>query len=125
VNADSPTPPYMQVAEDLRFLILSAQMKPGQRLKSGRDLAREYGVAPMTIQKALDVLRDEFLIESWPGRGVFVATELPTAEEQDRELQEARINDLFDQFLRMHGEIETLKQRVAQLERKAGTRSGR
>jgi DNA-binding transcriptional regulator YhcF (GntR family) len=110
VNADSPTPPYMQVAEDLRFLILSAQMKPGQRLKSGRDLAREY---------------DEFLIESWPGRGVFVATELPTAEEQDRELQEARINDLFDQFLRMHGEIETLKQRVAQLERKAGTRSGR
>lgn len=124
VSADSRKPPYMQVAEDLRFQILSGMMRPGQRLKSGRDLAREYGVAPMTIQKALEVLRDEFLIESWQGRGVFVAEELPTPEQQEKELQDARITHLFDEYLRMHGEIETLKQRVADLEAEAATRSG-
>lgn len=123
VSADSPKPPYVQIAEELRIGILSRTLKPGQRLPSGRDLAREYGVAPMTIQKALDVLRDEFLIESWPGRGVFVATELPPPEQLERELQDARINDLFEQYLKMYDEIKTLKERVAQLEREAATRS--
>lgn len=45
---------------------------PGDRLPSGKDLSATYGVARMTIQQALRVLRDEGLIVSRQGSGVFV-----------------------------------------------------
>ena len=45
---------------------------PGDRLPSGKDLAANYGVARMTIQQALRLLRDEGLIVSRQGSGVFV-----------------------------------------------------
>ena len=35
-------------------------------------LAEELGVSPMTLQRALKVLKDEGLIVTEPGRGTFV-----------------------------------------------------
>ena len=35
-------------------------------------LAHELGVSPMTVQRALKVLKDEGLLYSEPGRGTFV-----------------------------------------------------
>jgi GntR family transcriptional regulator len=61
------------VADDLRRSITAGTYKPGQRLPSGRELARHYGVAAMTIHHAVGVLRDEQLVESFQGRGVFIA----------------------------------------------------
>ena len=43
-----------------------------EHLPSGRDLARRYGVAPMTVSHALDVLRGEGLVKAYQGRQVFV-----------------------------------------------------
>ena len=71
-KTNDPRPAYLQVADDLRASISGGTFKPGERLPSGRDLARRYGVAPMTISHALDVLRQEQLVEAYQGRGVFV-----------------------------------------------------
>lgn len=71
-KTNDPRPAYLQVADELRDSIDSGGVKPGERLPSGRDLARRYGVAPMTISHALDVLRGEGLVEAYQGRGVFV-----------------------------------------------------
>ena len=71
-KTNDPRPAYLQVADDLRAGIANRTFKPGERLPSGRDLARRYGVAPMTISHALDVLRGEQLVEAYQGRGVFV-----------------------------------------------------
>ena len=71
-NTNDPRPAYLQVADDLRAGIANRTFKPGERLPSGRDLARRYGVAPMTISHAIDVLRSEGLVEAYQGRGVFV-----------------------------------------------------
>ena len=60
-KTNDPRPAYLQVADDLRASISGGTFKPGERLPSGRDLARRYGVAPMTISHALDVLRQEQL----------------------------------------------------------------
>jgi DNA-binding GntR family transcriptional regulator len=72
-DANDPRAPYLQVADDLRAAITDGTFKPGQRLPSGRELARRYGVAPMTANHAVRVLRDERLVVSYQGRGVFVA----------------------------------------------------
>jgi DNA-binding transcriptional regulator YhcF (GntR family) len=62
----------MQIANALRAAILTKQLAPGEQLPSGNELAKRYGVARMTVQQALRVLRDESLIVTRQGSGVFV-----------------------------------------------------
>jgi len=80
LDSDDPRPPYLQIAHTLRASILTRKLVPGERLPSGPELARRYGVARMTVQQALKVLRDEGLIFSRAGSGVFVRerTEKPS-----------------------------------------------
>ena len=56
----------------LRAAILTRKLEPGERLPSQTDLAERYGVARMTIQQSLRILREEKLIVSRQGSGVFV-----------------------------------------------------
>ena len=72
LDPDDPRPPYIQVANVLRAAILTRRLEPGERLPSQTDLASRYGVARMTIQQALRLLREEKLIVSRQGSGVFV-----------------------------------------------------
>jgi len=72
LDPDDPRPPYVQVANALRAAILARTFTPGEQLPSGAELANRYGVARMTVQSALRVLRDEGLIVSRQGSGVFV-----------------------------------------------------
>src|SRR5690348_13647420 len=72
LDPDDPRPPYQQVANALRAAILTRKLAPGEKLPSGNELAQRYGVARMTIQQAMRILRDEGLIVSRQGSGVFV-----------------------------------------------------
>ena len=72
LDPDDPRPPYQQVARDLRAAILARRLEPGEKLPSGVELARRYGVARMTVQQAVRLLRDEGLVVSRQGSGVFV-----------------------------------------------------
>ena len=72
LDPDDPRPPYQQVANALRAAILTRTFKPGDKLPSGPELATRYGVARMTVQQAVRVLRDEGLIVSRQGSGVYV-----------------------------------------------------
>lgn len=71
VEDDDPRSPSVQIADDLRAQIAEGELAPGTRLLSGRALARQYGVALMTVQTALRRLRDEGHVYS-TGRGYFV-----------------------------------------------------
>lgn len=57
----------------LRELILSKNIKPGDRLPSSRDLARDYGVSRGTIVNVIEILCAEELLVAKRGSGVFVA----------------------------------------------------
>jgi GntR family transcriptional regulator len=59
VETNDPRPPYVQVADGLRHAIQSGELAAGTKLPSGRELASEWGVALMTLQKAIDQLRVE------------------------------------------------------------------
>jgi DNA-binding transcriptional regulator YhcF (GntR family) len=72
LDPDDPRPPYQQVASALRAAILTKKLGPGDRLPSGNELAKRYGVARMTVQQAFRLLRDEGLIVTRQGSGVFV-----------------------------------------------------
>ncbi len=105
--------------DDLRARIAAGDLTPGERLPSGRDLARQYGVALMTVQKALSALQDAGLLVSHRGRGTFVtagAADVPTTTSEyaliSRQLSELR--ELLEQTARH------LDDRLTALERAAG-----
>ena len=72
LDPDDPRAPYIQVASALRAAILTKKLEPGDKLPSGSQLAEHYGVSRMTIQTAIRVLREERLVVSRQGSGVFV-----------------------------------------------------
>ncbi len=73
IDADSPEWPYQQVAERIRERIRAGELGP--RLPSYMTLAHQLDVSPMTVQRAIGVLRDEGLVVTYPGRGTFVTPE--------------------------------------------------
>ncbi|HXL93261.1 MAG TPA: GntR family transcriptional regulator [Streptosporangiaceae bacterium] len=70
VDADSPTPLYVQVAALLRARIASGELT--SRLPSLRTITQEYGVSHITAEKAVQVLRDEGRVVTVVGRGTYV-----------------------------------------------------
>jgi DNA-binding transcriptional regulator YhcF (GntR family) len=72
LDIDDPRPPYQQVATKLRAAILTGKLVPGERLPTQVELSKTYGVARMTIQQALRILKDDGLIATRQGSGMFV-----------------------------------------------------
>lgn len=68
----SAVPTYRQLADELRRLISTGQLRRGDQLPSIHELMAETGLAQNTIRSAVAVLREEGLVVTAPGRGVFV-----------------------------------------------------
>ena len=94
MEANDPRAPSVQIADDLRSRIESGEFAPDAKLPSIRDLASEYGVAPMTAQGALQRLREERRVYS-SGRGHFVGEpgNSPSLAERLQEV-EAEVREL-------------------------------
>jgi DNA-binding transcriptional regulator YhcF (GntR family) len=64
--------PYQEIAAEIRRLITTGQLKPGDRIPSTRALVRDYGVAMATATKALTTLQQEGIVHARPGVGTVV-----------------------------------------------------
>lgn len=80
---DPTRPIYLQIMEWVKRRAVRGDLKPGQRLPSVRDLARELGVNPNTVARAYLELEREGFIFSRRGQGSFV-TEDPARIEAER-----------------------------------------
>ncbi|MGH3709735.1 MAG: GntR family transcriptional regulator [Pseudonocardiaceae bacterium] len=72
LDPDDPRPPFQQVVALLRAEIMTGKLAPGEQLPSFGDLAKHFELAPMTVQKAVGILRDEGLVITRQGKGSFV-----------------------------------------------------
>jgi molybdate-binding protein/DNA-binding transcriptional regulator YhcF (GntR family) len=68
----SSTPIYQQIAEQLRQLIATEQIKPGDRLPSIRQLSQSLNINPNTVARAYLELEQEQVIISRRGGGTNV-----------------------------------------------------
>lgn len=66
-------PKYLAAAQAVRDAVARGRFAPGARLPGERVLARRFGIAHMTLRRALDELVTEGVLERSPGRGTFVA----------------------------------------------------
>ncbi len=81
------TPPYEQIRGQISALIAAGQLHPGASLPSVRQLARDLGVAPNTVMRAYNKLKDEGKVAMTLRRGVVVAARAPTLTEAERQTQ--------------------------------------
>jgi len=70
------TPMYRQIADDLRALIESEELAPGQQLQTEIELRDQYGASRNTVRDAIKWLTTLGLVETRPGQGTFVVKKL-------------------------------------------------
>ena len=92
INYKDGRPFYEQVKEELRRLVVSGVLRPGDKLPSVRELAGQLAINPNTIQRAYRELETEGYIVSVPGKGSFAAER---EDENDRRRAEllARLSE--------------------------------
>lgn len=90
-------PIYEQIKDELRKLIVTGAMTPGEKLPSVRALATQLSINPNTIQRAYNDLEGEGYIYSVPGKGSF-ASDRGDADAQRRRLLLGRARELIEEL---------------------------
>lgn len=86
IQPASAEPIYRQIVEQLRRLIASGQLTPGERLPSVRDVAGFHAVNPMTVSRAYSLAESEGLLERLRGKGMAVAATRRTGQSEAQRL---------------------------------------
>lgn len=73
IEKGSAVPISRQIAEQIATLCASGSLRPGERLPSVRELARELAVNQNTILRVYERLTGEGMLEMRHGQGTFVA----------------------------------------------------
>lgn len=66
------TPLYLQIADELRRNIEESVFNVGDQLPTELELSKRFGVHRHTLRRAVDVLRQEGIVDVERGRGTFV-----------------------------------------------------
>lgn len=72
-DQNNKVPVFNQIASVLKRELEGGVYPEGTRLPSNMELAKRFRVNHLTIRKALEILKDESLVTSEPGRGTFPA----------------------------------------------------
>ena len=88
IKSDSPI--YIQIATDIKEKILSNKYEVGSKLPSVRELSVVYEVTTLTVQRAMQQLEIEGVIQSKKGIGSFVTMGCRDALEQNMINEQAK-----------------------------------
>jgi DNA-binding GntR family transcriptional regulator len=72
IDHGSATPVYAQVAVQIEADIDTGTLPPDTRLPSEAELSEQYGVARVTVRRALDELREHGKVITVHGKGTYV-----------------------------------------------------
>jgi GntR family transcriptional regulator len=70
-------PLHQQIAAEIRAEVMAGDLKIGAKLPATRELEARFGVTNTTVQDALQLLKNEGILEGKRGQGVFVRERKP------------------------------------------------
>ncbi len=93
INTKDAVPIWKQIEQEIRRLVATGRLIPGEAVPSVREVAKDLRVNPATVQKAYQRLCEEGLLAVRRGEGTFVeASPLKTdAKHRREELQDAAV----------------------------------
>lgn len=72
LKQDAISPLYVQLMEELETSIRNGVYKPGDKIMTEAEMAKEYGVSLITVRKAVGSLMEKGLVMRKQGKGTFV-----------------------------------------------------
>ncbi len=119
-------PIYRQIVNQVKYLVASGQMRPGEELPPIRVLAQQLLVTPNTVVKAYGDLEAEGVVSKRRGAGTYVADAgSPLARAEQKRILAQRADDLLMEARHMkfsHEEVLALLSERRQLLEQAATR---
>ena len=92
------TPIYLQVVEEIKRLMISGELKPGEKLWSARDMALRYQINPNTAARVYKELEAKELCFTKRGFGTYITEEQGMVEKLRNERAEQLIQSLVTEF---------------------------
>jgi len=81
IKHESATPVSVQVAADIEADIVAGRLAPDTRLPSEAELSQQYGVARVSVRRAIQQLRERGKVVTVHGRGTYVTLNPNTADQ--------------------------------------------
>ena len=114
INTGSNVPIYKQITEQVRRAVATGRLAVPDQLPSVRALAESLVLNPNTVARAYADLAREGVIETRPGRGVFlIPNRRVLAREEGRRRLEPLMNTLISEGLAMDFSPEELQEAFA------------
>ena len=110
ISTGSSVPIYKQITEQVRLAVATGKLAVTDQLPSVRALAESLVVNPNTVARAYAALARGGLIETRPGRGVFIIQKRKVlAREEGRRRLEPLMNTFISEGLAMNFSPDELK----------------
>jgi GntR family transcriptional regulator len=115
IQAQGGVPIYLQVMQQIKYLVASGRLQPGDELPSIRTLAEQLIVNPNTIARAYRELESSGVVEKRRTAGTFIAeTGSPLARKERLKLLKERIDQLLVEAFQMGFELDEVLKLVQQ-----------
>jgi GntR family transcriptional regulator len=113
-------PIYLQIVNQVKYLVAAARLAPGDALPPVRKLAEQLLINPNTVARAYRELETAGVLQARQGSGVFVANgSSPLARREPTRILTERIDALLAEARHLDVNVEevihTLRQRAKQL----------
>jgi GntR family transcriptional regulator len=96
INVTDGVPIYRQIVNQVKYLVASGLLQPGEELPPIRTLALQLKVTPNTIVKAYGELETAGVVHKRQGSGTYVSEERPRLANRERQrIIEQRIDALL------------------------------
>ena len=99
IDPDLPVPLGVQLRGVIEYGIVCGQLQPGERLPPVRSMARQLGIAPMTVSQVYKELKEVGLLETKQGNGTFVSSSVGTQLRPEVLGLQRRIDQLLDEAM--------------------------
>ncbi|MCE2798272.1 MAG: GntR family transcriptional regulator [Planctomycetaceae bacterium] len=117
IQAQGGVPIYLQVMQQIKYLVASGRLKPGEELPSIRVLAEQLLVNPNTIARAYRELESAGVVEKRRTAGTYIAdTGSPLARKERLKLLKQQIDGLLVEAFQMGFELDEVLKLVQQSE---------
>jgi len=99
INIDVSMPIYQQIIDEIKRAVARGDLRPGDKLPSHRDMAREIQVNPNTVQRAYREMEQEKLVATLRGQGTFISDDPMLIDKIKREMADNSVSSFVREMV--------------------------